>query len=310
MEKQEGSKGWARGERRGGREGDRSKGQITGWGWGNVRELGWEIARYDATVNFFSNMYLQDPPADPLNLEYQNALDPTLGPAYREYALGLSFACTVEIPSHSTSFGSPNNAFSTKKAARSNAAREAVQFLISEGLTNPNGTPKARNKKAKLGTAVRIEEQGMEVKKGTTYAQRVNSQSDSSFGSVFLLSTSPLSTSVVSKPTSLSTHSPPPTFNPTPPTTNPPSPHTDLCPLLGLPSPIYRFAATSPSAPNILSGTACFPANPILPGQYGEIRNVFGKKNAKEECSRGLWEVLRELARGRGVAVGEMEEEM
>ncbi len=37
---------------------------------------------------------------------------------------------------------------------------------------------------------------------------------------------------------------------------------------------------------------------------------MFGKKNAKEECSRGLWEVLRELARGRGVAVGEMEEEM
>lgn len=298
MEKQEGSKGWARGERCRDRGESRSKGQITGWGRGNVRKLGWEIARYDAVANFFSN-----PPADPLNPEYQNALDPTLGPAYTEYALGLSFACTVEIPSHSTTFGSPNDAFPTKKAARSNAAREAVQFLISEGLTNPNGTPKPRNKKAKVGATVRIEEQGVEVKKGTTYAQRVNGQSYS----LFVFVTRPLNvpTSNICRLEAYFTIYTLPSSSTPPSSTNP---HPDLCPLLGLPCPIYRFAAASPSAPNLLSGTACFPANPILPGQYGEIRNVFGKKNAKEECARGLWEVLREVARGRGVAVGEMEE--
>ncbi len=108
--------------------------------------------------------------------EYQNAIDPTLGPAYTEYAIGPAFACTVQIPSHSQSFGSVNNPFSSKKAARSNAAREAIQFLISEGLINADGAPKARNKKVKLGTAVRIEETGMEVKTGTTYAQRINGQ--------------------------------------------------------------------------------------------------------------------------------------
>lgn len=32
---------------------------------------------------------------------------------------------------------------------------------------------------------------------------------------------------------------------------------------------------------------------------------MFGKKNAKEECARGLWEVLREVARGRGVILGD-----
>lgn len=41
------------------------------------------------------------------------------------------------------------------------------------------------------------------------------------------------------------------------------------------------------------------------------MRNVFGKKNAKEECARGVWEVLREVARDRGmeIEVGDEEEE-
>ena len=116
------------------------------------------------------------PMLKPSSPEYQNAIDPTLGPAYVEYALGLSFACTVRIPSHSSTFGSSNTPFPNKKAARSNAAREAVQYLVSEGLTNPDGTPKAKNKKIKLGQAVRIEERGMEVRKGTSWAQRVDGE--------------------------------------------------------------------------------------------------------------------------------------
>lgn len=33
------------------------------------------------------------------------------------------------------------------------------------------------------------------------------------------------------------------------------------------------------------------------------MRNVFGKKSAKEECARGVWQVLRGLAKERGVEV-------
>lgn len=33
------------------------------------------------------------------------------------------------------------------------------------------------------------------------------------------------------------------------------------------------------------------------------MRNVFGKKNAKEECARGVWEVLKGVARDRGVGI-------
>lgn len=65
------------------------------------------------------------------------------------------------------------NGFPSKKAARTNAAKEAVQYLIEAGDLNPDGSTKAR-KKVKLGTAVRIKGKGLEVKQDTTYAQKVN----------------------------------------------------------------------------------------------------------------------------------------
>lgn len=34
------------------------------------------------------------------------------------------------------------------------------------------------------------------------------------------------------------------------------------------------------------------------------MRNVYGKKAAKEEVARGVWEALKELATERGVKVG------
>lgn len=71
-----------------------------------------------------------------------------------------------------------------------------------------------------------------------------------------------------------------------------------LCSLLQLPQPTYRLAP-NPLAPvpNILAGAAYFaePAihrHPLLVGPVGEVRNVFGKKNAKEECARGVFQVL------------------
>lgn len=59
------------------------------------------------------------------------------------------------------------------------AAQEAVQFLISKGKLNPDGSTSGR-KKAKLstapkssGTAVRIEGKGLEVRKDSSHGQRV-----------------------------------------------------------------------------------------------------------------------------------------
>ena len=114
-------------------------------------------------------------------LEYHNASSPTRGAIYTEYALpGNSFACTCQIPSHPTPFGGSEIPFSTKKAARVNAARSAMQHLISQDLTEPDGSLKTK-KKAKLGTAVRVESNGSGVRKSTTFSQKVNGRFDQQY---------------------------------------------------------------------------------------------------------------------------------
>ncbi|KAL8760058.1 MAG: hypothetical protein Q9199_000292 [Rusavskia elegans] len=118
-------------------------------------------------------------------LEYHNAIDPkhiTPGSIYTVYALGLSFACTCTIPSINNGsstplvFGSPTDPFSNKKAARNNAAKAAVQHLISHGEINPDGSCKAKKKvKFSAGPTVKVEAKGIEVKKDASYANRVSS---------------------------------------------------------------------------------------------------------------------------------------
>ena len=128
-----------------------------------------------------------------------------------------------------------------------------MEYLIAEGQLNPDGSTKAR-KKAKLGTAVKIQGKGLEVKRGSTYIQRVN----------------------------------------------------DAYPLLGLSNPQYVLGPASDLAPNMISGYASFPNEPGLPKEIGEVRNIFGKKNAKEEVAKGVWEVFLKLAEKRGVNISEM----
>ena len=53
----------------------------------------------------------------------------------------------------------------------------------------------------------------------------------------------------------------------------------------------------------MLNGHATFPFAPELPGSIGEVRNVYGKKKAKEEVARAVWEVLEAMAAERNVRV-------
>ena len=221
---------------------------------------------------------------------HAGAISDGSGPVYTEYDLGGIFACQCTIPSYPGSFGSATNSFPTKKAARANAAREAMNYLIDQGLTNPDGTLLSR-KKVKLGTAVRVENKKLEVKKDATYAQRVNGKSSAPCAHD-------------AGPTSLIVY-----FLPSRSDLTPSNSAADLCPILGLTPPTYRLSPSSASAPNILSGAAYFLNEPRFPDRYGEVRNIFGKKAAKEECARGVWEVLRDLAANRGVDVG-LEDEM
>ena len=80
----------------------------------------------------------------------------------------------------------------------------------------------------------------------------------------------------------------------------------DAYPLLGLSTPQYLLGPASDLAPNMISGYASFPNEPSLPREIGEVRNVFGKKNAKEEIAKGVWEVFVKLAEKRGVNISEM----
>lgn len=172
---------------------------------------------------------------------------------YGDYSLGSSYSSTCTIPGRTDQpFGSSDTPFPSKKAARANSARLAVEYLIAEGQLNLDGSIKAR-KKVKLGAAVRTQGKGLEVKRGSTYTQKVN----------------------------------------------------DAYALLGLPTPQYVLGATSDHAPNMISGYASFPNVPGLPKEIGEVRNVFGKKSAKEEVAKGVWEVLRQLAEKRGVNISE-----
>ena len=63
--------------------------------------------------------------------------------------------------------------FASKKAARVNAAKQAVEHLISEGELNPDGSTKAK-KKSTIGAAVRMGGKGLKVSRDSSYAQKVN----------------------------------------------------------------------------------------------------------------------------------------
>ena len=54
-----------------------------------------------------------------------------------------------------------------------NAAKQAVEHLISEGELNSDGSTKARKKSA-VGAAVRMEGKGLRVCRDSSYAQKVN----------------------------------------------------------------------------------------------------------------------------------------
>lgn len=72
---------------------------------------------------------------------------------------------------------------------------------------------------------------------------------------------------------------------------------------LGLGTPEYRFAPADPvHAPSLYNGAAYFTGSVFLEGPQGEVRGVFGRKKAKEECAEVVWEKLDGI---RKVRLGE-----
>ena len=163
-----------------------------------------------------------------------------------------------------------------------------MQFLIAEGLTEPDGSVKAK-KKVKVGTAVRIGDKRLEVKKDATYAQKVNGELIFPIFSFLCRSVHVLDVHIC---------------RPSHPLNQSPFFHLELCSVLCFQPPTYHLQASSPATPSMLSGFAKFSNEPLFPDPIGEVRNLFGRKAAKEECARGVWKVLMAEAAKRGVGVG------
>lgn len=187
---------------------------------------------------------------------------------YTFFSLGSLFAAEVTLPLRPDHpFGSRTRAFPSKKAAKSHAAKEAVLWLRDQGhfTLTPDGTLVAsaskQAKKAKGKDAIVVEESG-------------NGGGGGGGGG---------SASFAAQVASLATR-------------------------LGMQAPTYRFVPSA-QAPSIYSGAAYFEeqcgarsvggADEQLDGPIGEVRNVFGKKNAKEECAKKVLEVLKEIAAKR-----------
>jgi hypothetical protein len=70
-----------------------------------------------------------------------------------------------------------------------------------------------------------------------------------------------------------------------------------LCHKLGFGPPRYEIEKTDNTA--LCNGYAIFPGNPIIDGKVGEVFNVFGQKNTKEEIAEIVYSFLKDIERQR-----------
>lgn len=84
------------------------------------------------------------------------------------------------------------------------------------------------------------------------------------------------------------------------------------CEQLGLPPPHYEFTCPSggdsSSVNAFVDCSAHFPSIFGLPDPLAVVRNVYGKKRAKEECARALVDMLDKVERWRLKGSGLWEE--
>lgn len=90
----------------------------------------------------------------------------------------------------------------------------------------------------------------------------------------------------------------------TPPTSYPSLiPH--LCHKLGISPPKYVFVQEFPP---LTDAYADFGGDPTVNGKVGEVNNVYGKKNAKEQCAAIVYKFLKDIERHRQEVFEKLEE--
>ncbi|KAJ4366465.1 hypothetical protein N0V83_008101 [Neocucurbitaria cava] len=205
-------------------------------------------------------------------LEFQRATS-SPQPTYTDYQSGKHFTCLLTIEGHAKPFGSLDTLHSSKKEARQDAARQAVESFKSQGLwpedfTSVGGIKKKKKKPQSPQPAAALREMN----------------STNSMSSSFSLTQTP---------------TPPPTTSSTTISAAPDTPTSYahrvalLATKLSLSTPEYRF--TPHPHDKDFHTVSCFFRNggPHHEGPIGEARNVFGRKKAKEECARLTLEYLQ-----------------
>ncbi|KAF2107609.1 hypothetical protein BDV96DRAFT_505972 [Lophiotrema nucula] len=177
-------------------------------------------------------------------LEFQRSTNSTQ-PTYQDYGLGTKFACVVTIEGVPETFGSINDLFTSKKLARQNAAKCAVEHFKSTGawpesFTDVGGIKKKKKVQPSEPGAISLD--GIPI--GPSPAQKV----------------------------------------------------APLAAELGLGTPQWEYeTATHPQATGMTTVACHFRNGGPHAGPIGEVRNVFGRKRAKDECARLVVEYLEQL---------------
>ncbi|KAF2820434.1 hypothetical protein CC86DRAFT_333923 [Ophiobolus disseminans] len=190
-------------------------------------------------------------------LEFQRATK-SPQPTYSDYAVGSQFTCTVTIEDEGT-FGSLEARYTSKKTARREAARAAVEHFKSAGRWPEDFSDLGGIKKKKKKTA-----------NPSGLPELISSSSSDSRAA-----------SVTSAGASASAGSYPQQV-------------ARLAHILSLPTPEWKYTP-SPLDRDFHTVHCFFPGGGAHAGPIGEVRNVFGKKKAKEECARLTLEYLNEV---------------
>ncbi|KAI4957876.1 hypothetical protein J4E86_005016 [Alternaria arbusti] len=200
-------------------------------------------------------------------LEFQRATD-SPQPTYTDYQSGQRFSCIITIDGEDQRFGSISNLFSSKKAARQDAARHAVEHFKTLGTWPSDDTAVGGIRKRKKGPSV---------------------DPDTVSRSSLLDNSSSPST----PPIQATTPTPAP-----PGTPSYASRVATLAVTLALPTPEWNYTP-HPSDPTFHSVCCYFKGAGQHEGPIGEVRNIHGKKKAKEECARLTLEYLTQVKEER-----------
>ncbi|GME36193.1 putative double-stranded RNA-binding protein [Neofusicoccum parvum] len=213
-------------------------------------------------------------------------------PMFQEFSLGANYSMECTLSSEEGAdrpFGDRHALFNNKKAAKAHAARDAVRWLRDRGRMPRKGHP--TKKKAKAAAAATVIAVPPSAGLAPLPAPMPISGVDAN---------APAPAAGAEESDGSSAGSPD---------------HKDrslgeqvmmLCSRLGVAQPVYRITP-DPRVPSMWSGAAFFPHDPAMapPGQaVGEVANIYGKKNAKEEVAK---KVLKHLKAKRAERLREAE---